>query len=190
MITDSKKWHYLAVKRLPALLRGITSNDDGEFYCLNCFHSYRTKNKLKKHEKVCNDHDYCYVEMPNEDNKILKYNHEGKSLNAAVIIYADLEYLLEKIYSCQNNLGKCYTEKKSKHTSSGYSLFINGSFDATKNRLDCCKGEDCMERFYKDLRNHAMKIINYEEKEMIPLTDKENKSYEKQKICYIWKKEL
>ena len=35
-----------------------------------------------------------------------------------------------------------------------------------------------MEKFYKDLREHAMKIIDYEEKEMIPLTDKENKSYE------------
>ena len=46
-----------------------------------------------------------------------------------------------------------------------------------------------MGRFCKDLRNHAMKIINYEE-EMIPLTDKENKSYEKQKFCYIYKKEF
>ena len=35
-----------------------------------------------------------------------------------------------------------------------------------------------------------MKIINYEEKEMIPLTDKENKSCEEQKICYICKKEF
>ena len=34
-----------------------------------------------------------------------------------------------------------------------------------------------------------MKIINYEEKEMT-LTEKENKSYEKQKVCYISKKEL
>ena len=32
--------------------------------------------------------------------------------------------------------------------------------------------------------------INYEEKEMIPLTDKENKSHEKQKVCYICKKEF
>ena len=31
---------------------------------------------------------------------------------------------------------------------------------------------------------------NYEEKEMIPLTDKENKSYEMQKVCYICKKEF
>ena len=35
-----------------------------------------------------------------------------------------------------------------------------------------------------------MKIINYEEKEMISLVDKENKSYEKQKVCYICKKEF
>ena len=85
MITDGKKWHYLAVKKLSVLLRGITSNHVGDFYCLNCFHSYSTENKLKKHEKVCNDHDYCYVEMPNEDNKILKYNHGEKSLKALFI---------------------------------------------------------------------------------------------------------
>ena len=47
------------------------------------------RKKLKKHEKVCNDHDYCYVEMPDEDNKILKYNHREKSLKASAIIYAD-----------------------------------------------------------------------------------------------------
>ena len=69
-------------------------------------------------------------------------------------------------------------------------MFTNCSFDETKNKLDCYRGEDCMERFCKDLREHAMKIINYEEKDMIPLTDKENKFYEKQKICYIWKKRI
>ena len=34
-----------------------------------------------------------------------------------------------------------------------------------------------------------MEIINYKEKEMIPLTDKENKSFEKQNVCHICKKE-
>ena len=45
-----------------------------------------------------------------------------------------------------------------------------------------------MEMFYKDLKEHATKIINYDKKEMIPLNDKENKSCEKQKECYICKK--
>ena len=99
--TDGEKWRYLAVKSLPALLRRITSNHNGDFFCLNCFHSCSTENRLKKHETVCNDHDYCHVEMPNEDNKSLNYNHGEKSLKVPFIIYADLECLLEKM---QNNV--------------------------------------------------------------------------------------
>ena len=34
------------------------------------------------------------------------------------------------------------------------------------------------------------KIINVEEKEMIPLANKEIKSYEKQKVCHICKKKF
>ena len=98
MITDGKKWHYFAVKSLSALFRGL--------------YSYSTENKLKKNEKVCNDHDYCYVEMPDEFNKILKYNHGEESLKVRAIIYADLECLLEKTHSCQNNFEKSDTEKK------------------------------------------------------------------------------
>ena len=46
--------HYLAVKKLSALLRGITSKHKGDFYCLNCSHSFRTENKKRmlKYEKV------------------------------------------------------------------------------------------------------------------------------------------
>ena len=71
MITDDEnRWHYLAVKRLPALFRGITSSNNEDFYCLNCFHLYRKLNKLKKHERVCNNHDYCRINMPKEHEKI------------------------------------------------------------------------------------------------------------------------
>ena len=51
MISNGENWRYLIVKNLSRLLRGITSNHDGDFYCLNCFHSYRTKNKLDAHKK-------------------------------------------------------------------------------------------------------------------------------------------
>ena len=74
MISNGEKWHYLAVKNLSGLLRGITSNDAEDFYCLNCFCAYSTKNKLEKHKKICENHDYCHVEMPTKDNNIIKYN--------------------------------------------------------------------------------------------------------------------
>ena len=83
MITDGEKWHYTALKSiqtedgfnrpnkiLSRLFRGITSNHKGEFYCLNCLHSFRTNNTLKKHERLCENSDYCYIEMPTKKKKI------------------------------------------------------------------------------------------------------------------------
>ena len=37
IITDGKKWHFLAVINLSALLQGNSSNHEGDFYCSNCF---------------------------------------------------------------------------------------------------------------------------------------------------------
>ena len=112
MIPDGKKCYYLAVKSLYTLLREIKSNHNEDFYCLNCVHSYSTNNKPKRHERVCNGHDYCHVEMPNEGNRVLKYKHCEKWMKAPLMIYADLEFLLEIMHSCQNNPEKSYTEKK------------------------------------------------------------------------------
>ena len=91
MITDeTNKWHYLAVKIIPWLLRGITSNHNGDFYCLNCFHPYTTEEKLRKHKRICNDHNFCHLKMTDEDNKVFKYIPGEKSLKVPFIIYADL----------------------------------------------------------------------------------------------------
>ena len=61
MVPNEEKegWHYLAVKKLSTLLRGITSTHHGDFYYLNCLHSFRTKNKLKSLEKACKNKDFC-----------------------------------------------------------------------------------------------------------------------------------
>ena len=83
-------------------IRGVTSNHTEDLYCLNCFHSYSTKDKIKKHKNVSEIHDYCYVDMPKKDNKIFKYNHREKSMKVSFIIYADLESLLEKVNTCHN----------------------------------------------------------------------------------------
>ena len=96
MISNGENWHYLAVKSLSRLLRGITSNHDGDYYCLNCFHPYRTENKLNVHKKICENHEYCNIEIPSPNNNLIKYNQGDKSLKLPFIIYADLECLLKK----------------------------------------------------------------------------------------------
>ena len=53
---EKERWHYFAVKKKKkksTSLHRITSKNKGDFYCLNCLHSFRTENELKSHEKVC-----------------------------------------------------------------------------------------------------------------------------------------
>ena len=190
MIGDGQKWHYLVVKNLSGLLMGITSNHKEDFYCLNCFHSYREKSKLEARKKICENYDYCHVEMPKKDNNIIKYNHGEKSMKVPFIIYADLECLLVKMCTCVNNPYESSTTKINKRTPSGYSIFISCSFEESKNKLNYYRGKDCMKKFYKNLKEHATRIINYENKKIIPLTKEEKISYNDQQICYICKKEF
>ena len=56
--------------------------------------------------------------MPNEDNKILKYNQGDKSMKVPLIIYANLDSLLEKMNTYHNNPEKSSTNKMNKHTPS------------------------------------------------------------------------
>ena len=90
--------------------------------------------------------------------------------------------------TCHNNPEKSLTTKINKHTLSGYSLFTHCSFDTTKNKLDYYRVKNCMKNFCLDLREHATKIINYEKKEMTPLTKKEREFHNMQKVCHICKK--
>ena len=86
--------------------------------------------------KNCKNKDFCNVIMPSEDTKILKHNWYKKSDKAPFIIYADLEYVIEKIDWCKNNPENSSKTKASKHTLSGFSMFAISSFRSIENKHD------------------------------------------------------
>ena len=128
MITNGEKWHYLTVRTLSALLKGITSKHNDDSYCLNCFHLYRTKKALEKHMKVCEDKDCCYIEMP-EKGASFKYHHGVKSMRARFVMYADLESLFENMDTCTNDPNKSSTTQINNHEMCGCSFTTHCSFD-------------------------------------------------------------
>ena len=159
MIGDGIKYHYLAKTNLSGLLQGNSSNHRGDFYCLNCFNSYTTKNKLKEHKKICNNHDSCRMEMPKQ--VILKNNPGEKSFKAPFTIYLDLECILKKVHSCQNNPKNSYTEKIARHEPSPWSMFKKCSFNEKENKIDYYRGKDCIEILCEKIKESAMEIIDY-----------------------------
>ena len=111
MIGDGKKYHYLTVTNSSVLLQGNSPDHRGVFYCLNCFNSYSTKNKLTEHEEICNIHDSCRIEMPDWVNKTIKYNPGKKSLKTPCSFFLDLECIL-KNYNLVKTTQKNLIQKK------------------------------------------------------------------------------
>ena len=95
--------------------------------------------------------------MSTKDNNIIKYNQGEKSIKLPFVVYADLECLLKKMSTCQNNPNESSTTEINKHIPSGYSIFTHCSFNQTKNKLNYYRGKDCMKKFCKDLREHTIK---------------------------------
>ena len=112
--------HCLAVKKLSALLIGITSEQKGNFYCLNCLHAIRTKNKLESKKHVCENENFCNIVMSSEDTKLSELNQYQKfamfvkknlkikiknitKLGTIVIIHGNRE-VLHRAYVIKNKL--------------------------------------------------------------------------------------
>ena len=92
--------------------------------------------------------------------KISEFSQSGKYDKEPFIIHVDLECNLEKIDGCKNNPENSSTTKASERISPGFSMPAISSFRSIANKYDVYRGKDCMKKFCKFLREHAMKIIN------------------------------
>ena len=153
-------WHYLAVKKLSALLRGITSKHHGDFYCLSCLHSFATGKKFESRKRVCENKDFCNVIMLSEDNKILEFDQYQKFHKAPFITYGDLECIIEKIDECKDNPENLSTTKVIEHIPLSFSMSTISSFRSIENKHEVYRGKVCMKKFCEFLWEHAIKIID------------------------------
>lgn len=173
---EPNKWHYIAVTSISALYRGVTSNNNGDLYCLNCLHSYRTENARNDHQRL------CYY------NNILKFDNHKKSMKVPHVFYADTKALLVKIQSVQNNPEESYTEKKTIHEPSGYALSLVTSYDQNKDTHEYYRGKDFMKKFCRDLKNKALELVNIPEETRVSLTNTEIFYHEYSSRCHICEK--
>ena len=78
------------------------------------------------------------------DWKTIKTQSRRKIIKSTICNYLDLECLLKKEQSCQNNPEKSDTEKKARHELSGWAMFTRRSFDKKENKLNYYREKDCV----------------------------------------------
>ena len=128
--------------------------------------------------------------MLSEDTKVLELNQYHESDKTPFIIYSDLKSLIEKIHGCKNNPEKSSTEKVGEHIPSGFLMSTILPYKDIENKHGAYKGKHCMKKFCESLIEHVVKIINFGKKKMKLLTNEQQKSFQKAKICYICKKKF
>ena len=128
-------------KKVSALLERVTSKYYDDSYSLIFLHSFRTKNKLKTHEKVCKSKDFCRMVLSFRKDNILKFNQYIKSDKAPCVIYEDLESLIKKIDGCGNNPKKSLTVQVVEHNHCRYSVSTIWKFENIENKHSLFRGE-------------------------------------------------
>ena len=96
---------------------------------------------------------------------ILEFNQCKESDKAPIIIYADLECLIEKIGGCKSSSENWFTANMvGEHVLSGFSMFTILSFKSMEVEYDIYRGKDCTKVFSKSSKEHALEIINFKKK--------------------------
>ena len=102
-ISDSKNWHFLALKSeqdnngfwrstksFSRLRTGMSSSNHESHYCFGCFHSFRYEATLEKDTELCKDNDACRINLPKVGENIKKHDFGSKALRMNYVIYVDL----------------------------------------------------------------------------------------------------
>ena len=101
--------------------------------------------------------DVFNATLPSEDTKILEFNQYQKFDKAPIIIYVDLEFLIEKIDGYTNNSENFSLIKAREYTPLGFSVSTLSSFRDIENKHGVYRGKDYMKKFCEFLREHSMK---------------------------------
>ena len=73
--------------------------------------------------------------------------------------------------------------KVSEHIPSGFSMYTISLIKSIENKHNVHRGKDCMKKFFESLKEHAMKIINFEKRKARAAEI----LLKNPKICYIYK---
>lgn len=197
-ISDGKgKWHFLAlpneldngIKRpynsLCRLMRDVSSNTHDNYYCLGCFHSFKTKNSLEKHEELCKNNTFAKIELPDDDCNFKMYKPGAKSLKLDTVIYADFESMLVPYSTCDNRHET--TKKINKQVPCSYSINIVSNH-RKQQKQHCYCGEDAVSSFCDKIYDVAHNFINIKKIAKQNLIKSQYNTYETADYCHICKK--
>ena len=194
LISDDEKQHYCLINNMSRLLSSQTGNQQHtSHYCMKCLNPFHSQEALSKHIDYCYSNEAVKVDMPDEETTI-SFKNIQKSMRMPFIVYADFEFFIKPIDTCEPNPSKSYTKQYQKHTPSSFCYYIKCFDDDvyTKDPVTYTaktNDEDVAQKFVEMLEEDVKKIYKIPAKEMI-FGEKERADFERATECWIWQGKL
>ena len=193
LITEEKNKHYVLIKDFNNFMYNKTKHKERKHFCMHCLQCFSSERVLSDHKDNCiTVNGMQAVKMPDKDNNILKYNNFHKQQPVPFVIYADFEAITEKIYGCQPNNNKSYTEAYQKHTDCGYGYKVVCCYDDKYSKpTKTYRGKKAVYKFMEamlDEVKYCKKVAKKEFNKPLRMTKEDEKEFQKAKECHICNK--
>uniref|UniRef100_UPI003D0B846D hypothetical protein n=1 Tax=Sulfurimonas sp. TaxID=2022749 RepID=UPI003D0B846D len=180
--------HFMYLKHIDHFFK--TGNHTHKMYlCKRCLNGFYRQDTLEKHKTLCENHDYCKINLPTENNNILKYkNHHFKN-PVPFVIYADFEAISIDVQGTALNEN---TKKLKKQIGSSFGAYIKSNYpDLFKSQYYSYRKEDVIFQFchwIKNIQSYFFNLLNRN----IPLkmTKEDEDNFKNTINCYYCDKEL
>ncbi|XP_018367698.1 PREDICTED: uncharacterized protein LOC108764129, partial [Trachymyrmex cornetzi] len=106
--------HFAWIKNLSRLVSSqLSKKEHKKFFCDRCLHYFSTSKKLELHAMDCRKINDCAIRLPSEDDKWLEFDNHRNKERIPIVVYADLECVLQKTESDKEDASYTYQRHKS-----------------------------------------------------------------------------
>ncbi|XP_033731744.1 uncharacterized protein LOC117321436 [Pecten maximus] len=185
-LREEEKSHYCLIRDLNTFLSRIKKTKNKSHFCQFCLQGFTRYNLLEEHIKNCSRHDPQRVEMPDDDNCLLKFEDYRKQTKAPFVIYADFEAYMQPLDTCERDSNSSSTTKTARFEPCGFGYQVVCMDDKYTNSPVIYRGTDVTKTFLQRLLEEESKIkdILNQAKPMV-LTPEEQIEFEKNNQCHI-----
>ena len=189
LITQGEKQHYVLIKDFNKMMYNKTKHKERKHFCMYCLQCFSTDEILTKHKSNCMViNGKQAIRMPKEGS-IVQFQNYHKQMPAPFVIYADFEAITEKVYGCQPDDAKSYTDKYQKHTGCSYGYKLVCCYDDKYSKsVKIYRGENSISYFMLDMLSgveYCQKIIATEFQKPLQMTDEEEELFKAAEECHI-----
>ena len=187
-------FHYVWIKDLGKLFHSqVTKSHKKIFVCDRCLHFFYNSDKLIEHEKDCGEMNKCRIDLPKEDEKILKFTKYQNQHKMPYVVYSDFECLLESVD--ENDVSAGNNRACNKHTPFSVGMYIQCSYDEKQScyksyRQGLDGNETPAKWFIEQLNQLAAELdCRIIDPEKLPnLTPEESRQFKEATTCHICQK--